>query len=242
MAQINNDQQVYALLGRLFESVVADDEIGPRLGRIDAVVQQQFRRPDATVTIKLVAGEDRAVITGLTDLRPDIVLVMDAATGHRVWIGELSVMTALSKGQIRARGPVAKILQLIDLIALVAPRYRAQLEGVTAVGAPAEGVPVAEESPAEEAPADEASAEEVPVAEETPAEETPAEETPAEETPAEPKRPRTKRRPKRSRSSRRRPPRKRPRTARPRTRSPSVVSAARVRPSRSCGTAASSSR
>ncbi len=196
MAQINNDQQVYALLGRLFESVVADDEIGPRLGRVDAVVQQQFRRPDATVTMKLVAGEGREVITGLTDLRPDIVLVMDAATGHRVWIGELSVMTALSKGQIRARGSVAKILQLIDLIALVAPRYRAQLEGVTAVGAPAEEVPVAEqtpaeEAPAEEAPAEEAPAEEVPVAEEALAEAAPVEDVPvvaeasAEEAPAD---------------------------------------------------------
>ena len=132
MAQIHNDQQVYALLGRLFESVVADDEIGPRLHTVDAIVQQQFRRPDATVTMKLLAGEDREVITGETDLRPEVVLVMDAVTGHRVWLGELSAMVALSKGQIRARGPVAKILRLIDLVALVAPRYRAQLDALTA--------------------------------------------------------------------------------------------------------------
>ena len=99
MAQIHNDQQVYALLGRLFESAVADEEVGPRLRTVDAVVQQQFRRPDATVTLKLLAGEDPAVITGKTDLRPEVVLVMDAATGHRVWLGELSAMTALSKGR-----------------------------------------------------------------------------------------------------------------------------------------------
>ena len=132
MAQIHNDQQVYALLGRLFESVIADEELGARLHTVDAVVQQQFRRPDATVTMKLVAGEERQVITGQTDLRSEVVLVMDAATGHRVWLGELSAMAALSKGQIRARGPVAKILRLIDLIALVAPRYRAQLDALTA--------------------------------------------------------------------------------------------------------------
>ena len=136
MAQIHNDQQVYALLGRLFESAVADEEVGPRLRTVDAVVQQQFRRPDATVTLKLLAGEDPAVITGKTDLRPEVVLVMDAATGHRVWLGELSAMTALSKGQIRARGPVAKILRLIDLIALVAPRYRAQIDALVAPGGP----------------------------------------------------------------------------------------------------------
>ena len=134
VAQIHNDQQVYALLGRLFESVVADEEIGPRLHAVDAVVQQQFRRPDATVTMKLVAGEDREVVMGETDLRSEVVLVMDAVTGHRVWLGELSAMAALSKGQIRARGPVAKILRLIELVALVAPRYRAQIDALVAPG------------------------------------------------------------------------------------------------------------
>jgi len=204
VAQIHNDKQVYALLGRLFEGVVADDEVGARMQRIDAVVQQQFRRPDATITMKLVAGEDRAVVTGKTDLRPGVVLVMDAVTGHRVWGGELSAMAALSKGQIRARGPVAKILQLIDAIALVAPRYRAQLDGLASgaaasgdeaaseAAAAAEGAAAGEvvaEDAAEEAAAQEEAAEEVASAEasaeEAPSEEAPAEEAPAEEAPAE---------------------------------------------------------
>lgn len=177
MAQIQNEQHVYALLGRLFEAAAADDVIGPRLQAVDAVVQQEFRRPNATVTMKLVAGEDREVVTGPTELRPEVVLVMDAATGHRVWLGELSAMTALSKGQIRARGPVAKILKLIDLVAVIAPRYRAQLEGTPAVTAGSS------EEQAEETPADDAQAEEAP-AEESPAEE-PQAEAPAEEAPAE---------------------------------------------------------
>jgi hypothetical protein len=179
VAQIHNDQQVYALLGRLFESAIADEEVGPRLHAVDAVVQQQFRRPDATVTIKLVAGEDREVVTGKTDLRPEVVLVMDAATGHRVWLGELSAMTALSKGQIRARGPVAKILRLIDLIALVAPRYRAQLDALVAPGGGEEAGAEPESGPAEAAngsePAGEAAPDE-PAADEAPAEEPAAEE------------------------------------------------------------------
>ena len=186
MAQIQNDQQVYALLGTLFEGVVADDEIGPRLQRIDAVVQQQFKRPEATITMQLTAGEDRAVVTGKTHQRPDVVLVMDAVTGHRVWLGELSAMTALSKGQIRARGPVAKILLLIDAIALVAPRYQAQLEGLAGGGdtasAGAQAAAVVEEAAAAEAAAEDAAAE-APAAEE-PAAEEPAAEAPAAEAPA----------------------------------------------------------
>ena len=41
MAQIHNDQQVYALLGRLFESAVADDEVGR------APAHDRRRRPAA---------------------------------------------------------------------------------------------------------------------------------------------------------------------------------------------------
>ena len=97
---------------------------------------------------------------------------MDAATGHRVWLGELSAMTALSKGQIRARGPVAKILRLIDLIALVAPRYRAQIDALVAPGGPEDEAAEADTGAgdAEAAEAHErvrAAAEEEPAAEES---------------------------------------------------------------------------
>ena len=55
-------------------------------------------------------------------------MTMDADTAHRFWLGKVNVTVALARGQMKAKGPVAKILKLVPLAKPVFPRYRAQLE------------------------------------------------------------------------------------------------------------------
>ena len=53
---------------------------------------------------------------------------MDADTAHRFWLGKVNVTVALARGQMKAKGPVAKILKLVPLTKPIFPRYRAMLE------------------------------------------------------------------------------------------------------------------
>jgi hypothetical protein len=53
---------------------------------------------------------------------------MDADTAHRFWLGKVNVTVALARGQMKAKGPVAKILKLVPLVKPVFPRYRKMLE------------------------------------------------------------------------------------------------------------------
>jgi hypothetical protein len=53
---------------------------------------------------------------------------MDADTAHRFWLGKVNVTVALARGQISARGPVAKILKLVPLVEPVRTRYEAALQ------------------------------------------------------------------------------------------------------------------
>ena len=53
---------------------------------------------------------------------------MEADTAHRFWLGKVNVTVALARGEIKAKGPVAKILKLVPLTKPVFPRYKAQLE------------------------------------------------------------------------------------------------------------------
>ena len=53
---------------------------------------------------------------------------MEADTAHRFWLGKVNVTVALARGQMKAKGPVAKILKLVPLVKPVFPRYKAQLE------------------------------------------------------------------------------------------------------------------
>jgi putative sterol carrier protein len=120
--------EVYAHLGKLLQDVVADEELGPRLQRTDTVVQYRLRNPDSQVTVRMLEEGERQVELGPTQTEPEVVMAMEADTAHRLWLGEVNVTIALARGEISARGPVAKILKLVPLPKSVVPRYRAQLE------------------------------------------------------------------------------------------------------------------
>ena len=123
-----SEEDVYAHLGRLFEEMVADPEMGPQFQRADTIVQYRYREPDSTITVDIREGVEPRTHLGATDLEPEVVMSMDADTAHRFFLGKVNVTVALARGQIKAKGPVAKILKLVPLVKPVFPRYKAQLE------------------------------------------------------------------------------------------------------------------
>jgi len=128
MAYFKDADDLYAHLGKLFRDIVADDEIGARFQRADTVVQYRMRNPDTQLTVRVLKDAEREVELGATQIEPEVVMAMDADTAHRYWLGAVNVTLALARGHISARGPVAKILQLVPLAEPVMARYRAQLE------------------------------------------------------------------------------------------------------------------
>ena len=128
MPYFKDAEDVYAHLGRLFEDIIADEDLGQRFKGADTIIQIRMRRPDSQVTLKALEEEDLAVDFGVTELRPDVVLAMDADTAHRFWLGKVNVTVGLARGQISARGPVAKILKLVPLVDPVRGRYESRLQ------------------------------------------------------------------------------------------------------------------
>jgi putative sterol carrier protein len=127
MPYFKDAEDVYANLGRLFEDIIADDDLRARFQGADTVFQYRMRRPDSQVTVKALGDADPQVEFGITELQPEIVLAMDADTAHRFWLGKVNVTVALARGQMKAKGPVAKILKLVPLVKPVFPKYRQQL-------------------------------------------------------------------------------------------------------------------
>jgi putative sterol carrier protein len=120
--------EVYATIGKLFQDLKDDEELAPKFRQANTIVQYQYREPESRITVKLIEGEDGQVDFGDTVLEPEVVMTMDADTAHRFWLGEVNVTVALARGQMKAKGPVAKILKLVPLVKPVFPRYRRQLE------------------------------------------------------------------------------------------------------------------
>jgi putative sterol carrier protein len=123
-----DEAEVYAYIGRLLQSVADDDELAAPFQRANTVMQYRYSDPEAQITVKLIDGEDACVDLGPTELEPEVIMTMDADVAHRFWLGEVNVTVALARGQMRAHGPVAKILRLVPLVKPVFPRYRAMLE------------------------------------------------------------------------------------------------------------------
>ena len=128
MTYFKDADEVYAYIGRLFEELAEDDELGPKFRTANTIVQYQYRAPESQITVKLIDGEEGQVDCGATPLEPEIVMTMDADTAHRFWLGKVNVTVALARGQIKAKGPVAKILKLVPLVKPAFPRYRVILE------------------------------------------------------------------------------------------------------------------
>ena len=128
MPVFKDDQEVYQYIGRLFQELTDDPELSPKFRRADTIVQYRYSNPDSQITVKMKEGEEGQVDFGETSLDPEIVMTMEADTAHKFWLGNVNVTMALAKGQMKAKGPVAKILKLVPLVKPVFPRYKAMLE------------------------------------------------------------------------------------------------------------------
>jgi putative sterol carrier protein len=128
MPYFKDADEVYATIGKLFRDLKDDEELAPQFRKANTIVQYRYREPESQITVKLIEGEDGQVDFGDTVLEPEVVMMMDADTAHRFWLGQVNVTVALARGQMKAKGPVAKILKLVPLVKPVFPRYRRQLE------------------------------------------------------------------------------------------------------------------
>jgi hypothetical protein len=128
LAYFKDADEVYATIGKLFADIAVDDELAPKFRRANTIVRYEYRDPDSAVTVRLQEGQPGDVDFGETDMEPEVTMSMEADTAHRFWLGQVNVTVALARGQIKAKGPVAKILKLVPLTKPIFPRYKAQLE------------------------------------------------------------------------------------------------------------------
>jgi putative sterol carrier protein len=123
-----DEPEVYQFIGKLFQDLAVDEILFPQFQKANTIVQFPFKSPKSQITLKIKEGEEGQVDLGPTDLVPEVVMTMDADIAHKFWLGQVNVTVALARGQMKAKGPVAKILKLLPLTKTVFPRYKLLLE------------------------------------------------------------------------------------------------------------------
>jgi hypothetical protein len=127
LGHFKDEDEVYRFIGRLFQELAVDPELGPRFQNANTTVQYQMTDPASQITCKLRRDEEIQIDLGPSELEPEVIMIMEADTAHQFWLGNVNITVALARGEITAKGPVAKILKLVPLVKPVFPRYQGML-------------------------------------------------------------------------------------------------------------------
>lgn len=126
MAYFTDPAEVEHFIGGIFSECVKAPELKDQFAATGVVMQLHFTDPDATVLVDFVGGE--VYTDPAAGPKPNIEMFMTSDVGHKYWLGKVNVSVALAKGQMRAKGPVPKILKIVPLTKHVFPRYQQMIE------------------------------------------------------------------------------------------------------------------
>jgi hypothetical protein len=116
----------YACVGELMDRAKTNPQVGPKIAKSGLIIQFRYKNPEAITTINAKdeptqPGAYLDVFHGQCDLKPDVVMTMNADISHAFWHGKVNLLNALAKKDIVAEGPITKILKLLPA---VQPLYR----------------------------------------------------------------------------------------------------------------------
>ena len=127
MAYFKSAEELYEVFGKLFDRVKMDPKVGRAIGNIKMVFQYRYTDPESRVTInardKPTEGYLSAIM-GETDLKADVIMEMDANFAHEFYLGKANVMVAMTRGRIKSRGKMTKLLKLLPVVKPIYPMYR----------------------------------------------------------------------------------------------------------------------
>ncbi|WP_067540470.1 SCP2 sterol-binding domain-containing protein [Nocardia crassostreae] len=123
MSYFATADEVYEYVGGVFRLANDTPGVGEKLRAADMVLRLNYRGPDATITVVMKQPAVQ-VITGPTDVKPDVVMALSSDNADKYWRGEYNVAVGLAKGEVKAKGPVTKILKLIPVTKPLFPMYK----------------------------------------------------------------------------------------------------------------------
>jgi hypothetical protein len=115
-------EEIYEYIGGVFRAAGEHPEVGPQLRAANVVLQLNYTEPSAVTTVKFT--DDFSVIEGETDVVPDVKLFLSGDIADKYWRGDYNLAVGLAKGQVKAKGPVNKILKIVPLTKPLFAIYR----------------------------------------------------------------------------------------------------------------------
>ena len=115
MSIFETADELYACIGGLFEQLKSQAQVQKELASLNLTVRFNHTEPTSSITLIAYEGEN-TIHYGECDEKPDVELAMTGDIAHHFWMGEINVMSAITKRQIVPTGSLSKIMALTPLI------------------------------------------------------------------------------------------------------------------------------
>lgn len=122
MAYFSDLQEIDTYIGEMFRLAADHEKVGAKFRKADIVMRVLYTDPDCEITVRF--HDDMETISGPCDVEPDITLLMTGDVADQFWRGKYNLAVGLAKGEVKAKGPVNKILKLVPLTKPLFPLYR----------------------------------------------------------------------------------------------------------------------
>jgi len=123
MPVFESAEQLYEVMGALFDRLKATPEIADGLLEGKMVVRFHWKGPDGQATVDLRSAPITYTL-GPSDLEPDVEMIQSADVAHRFWLGKLNVPQAIATRKVVSKGSVPKALKLLPAVKPAFAVYR----------------------------------------------------------------------------------------------------------------------
>ena len=130
MPVFNDANQLYDTFGALFTQLANDPKVAQVIAKSGLIIRFKYSEPDSEITID-ATKEPIEVFYGPCSLKPMVDMSMSADTAHQFWLGKLNLVSALTRGNIVAKGPIPSIMKLLPIIS---PAFKIYPEVLKAKG------------------------------------------------------------------------------------------------------------
>jgi putative sterol carrier protein len=117
----SSPEEVDRYIGEMFRQADTHPKVGAKMRAADVTMRVVYTDPDCEMTVRFV--DPMEVVFGEASAEPDITLSMPADIADRFWRGRYNLAVGLARSEVKAKGPVNKILKLVPLTKPLFPVY-----------------------------------------------------------------------------------------------------------------------
>jgi hypothetical protein len=128
MSGFRSADEAREVIGRVFELMSTDPDMGPKLRAADTPQRWEF--PDLGLVVNVAVGEGTLVWEWTDDVawKPEVVMTMDSEVANRYFQGKENIAMSIARRRIKTTGNVKKALALVPITKPVFKQYREMLE------------------------------------------------------------------------------------------------------------------